>query len=86
MEQADAGALGQDICAGFARDSAGPAAEAVTVSIGATAYRGGAALTELLSKAEAALYEAKRDGRNRLCWHDAAQSGSPMLRDARSAA
>jgi diguanylate cyclase (GGDEF)-like protein len=42
-------------------------AVAVTVSIGAAAHRPGDGATDLLARADAAVYEAKRSGRNRVC-------------------
>lgn len=40
---------------------------AITASLGVATYRGGAAPATLLYEADAALYRAKRDGRNRVC-------------------
>jgi diguanylate cyclase (GGDEF)-like protein len=73
MAEADADALGQAICAGFASGGTVPLPieEKVTVSVGAATYGGGVPLPELMSNADAALYEAKRHGRDRLCWHGA---------------
>lgn len=87
MAEAAANALGQAICAAFACSGSAPlsAAETVTVSIGAAIYGGEVPLAELMSNADGALYEAKRHGRDRLCWHGASP-GCPAFRGALTAA
>jgi diguanylate cyclase len=39
----------------------------VTFSAGVTAWRAGESLDETIERADAALYEAKRSGKNRTC-------------------
>lgn len=50
---------------------------AITVSIGVAQYRPGESVTEILARADSALYEAKRAGRNRVVAWPAAPDVSP---------
>ena len=43
----------------------------VTLSLGVASYRPGGSKEELIGAADAALYEAKRQGRNRVCFAEA---------------
>jgi diguanylate cyclase (GGDEF)-like protein len=55
-----------------------PIAGRVTVSIGLAEFSAGSRdARELFSAADAALYEAKRNGRNRVCCFDAATEANP---------
>lgn len=52
----------------------------ITVSIGVAAWRPGEDLTAVTSHADKALYQAKRNGRNRVCVWDAVDRGEPCGR------
>lgn len=62
--------------AGIAVPSAGIPAGTVTVSIGLAVGTGGGSMDDLFTRADAALYAAKRDGRNRTCCAQT-ESGRP---------
>lgn len=49
----------------------------VTLSVGVAALRAGEAPQDLVARADAALYDAKRRGRNRVCVEDAGEDSAP---------
>lgn len=65
---------------GFARDPIGDQApgQAISASFGVAQYRPGEPLTDLLRRADGALYQAKSDGRNRVCLADADVASSRL--------
>lgn len=58
-------ALAEDLCKVF-RDHDFPVVHRKTASFGVSAYRSGDQVKDLVARADAALYEAKRNGRNRV--------------------
>lgn len=69
------------LCASIARQplSVGPSEIACTVSIGVAEMTDAHSLSETLSEADAALYEAKRSGRNRACLFDRRAGKMPAM-------
>lgn len=59
-------------------NKASPFDEQLTVSIGIAAARPSSTMSRgaLIARADRALYRAKREGRNRICWHDELISSS----------
>lgn len=60
------GAAAERLCRAVERDSGTTVLPAVTVSVGHATFHDGDDAEALLARADAALYEAKRDGRNRV--------------------
>ncbi len=54
----------------FRKKQTGEELETITISIGIAQYRSGEALTEFIQRADDALYQAKRTGRNRVVLED----------------
>lgn len=52
----------------------------LSISIGITLYQGGpASSSQLLSQADIAMYQAKREGKNRFCFFDETMTGMPGI-------
>lgn len=56
-----------------------------TISGGVAVLRPGESLAQLCARADAALYRAKLEGRNRIVAHDDRQTGSGMATPVREA-
>ncbi len=67
--------LAEDLCLTI-REQDGPAAARVTASFGLAEYAAGESAEELIHRADLALYDAKRAGRNRVRSADHLQQGS----------